>query len=260
MSGPVLRGVLRRLARSGHAAALVLRGGLLTQLWAGAGRRATRDIDFLALFAADMGRGLRLLQEVLGLDVGDGVAYERDTLRGEVIWQETAFPGHRFRLDVRHGDEIHPLQIDLGFDDPLVPPAEWVDYPCLGDTARVLAARPELMAAWKLHGLFEHTARRWQAKDIYDLYLLTTCCALDHEALAAAIPVAFHSRGTSLGEVPGVLYDPAWWQADKARARWAKFRAAQAVAVPDDLAATAAAVSEALRPALAGLVALPTRG
>lgn len=247
----VLHGVLRRVARSAHAEALVLRGGLLPQLWAGPRRRATRDIDFLCLSDADLGRSWGAVAEVLGQSVDDGLGYELDTLRGEVIWPETDFPGHRFRLDVAFRGEVHSLQIDLGFGDPLVPPAAWVDYPCLaGPPARVRCARPELMAAWKLHGLFEHGARRWQAKDIYDLYLLTTCCPLDAAALAEAIAAAFRSRGTDLGEVAGVLYNPAWWRADTAQARWAKFRAAQPVAVPADLAATAAAVADALRPAL----------
>jgi hypothetical protein len=247
----VLHGVLRRLAASPHAEALVLRGGLLPQLWAGPEWRATRDVDFLALFPADVEGSQRRLLDVLGRAEDDGVYFELDTLRSEVIWQETDFPGHRFALDARLLDDVHPLQIDLGFDDPLVPPAEWVDYPCLlGPPARVRCARPELMTAWKLHGLFEHGARRWQAKDLYDLWLLTTRCELDRGALAEAIPVAFRSRGTSLDEVPGVLFNPAWWHSDTARKRWAKYRAATTAPVPEDLAAVAAEVAERLRPAL----------
>jgi len=247
----VLHGVLRRVASSAHAEALVLRGGLLPQLWAGPAWRATRDADFLALFPADIEESHRRLVEVLGRSEDDGVGFELDTVRSEVIWQETDFPGHRFALDVSLLDEAHALQIDLGFDDPLVPPAVWVDYPCLlGPAARVRCARPELITAWKLHGLFEHGAKRWQAKDLYDLWLLTTRCALEEAALREAIPVAFHSRGTALDEIPAVLFNPAWWQAETARKRWAKYRAASAAPVPEDVPAVAAEVAERLRPAL----------
>jgi hypothetical protein len=253
----LLHGVLRRLAPSPHAEALVLRGGLLPQLWAGAAWRSTRDIDFLCLFPADIEESQRRLLAVLGRDADDGVEFELDTLRSEVIWQETDFPGHRFHLDVCLLDRAHALQIDLGFDDPLVPPAEWVDYPCLlGAPARVQCARPELMAAWKLHGLFEHGAKRWQAKDLYDLWLLTTRCALDHAALSEAIPVAFRSRGTSLAEVP-VFFNPAWWQSETARHRWAKYRAASAAPVPEDLAGVADEVARRLRPSWGRLSSLP---
>src|SRR5262249_15815839 len=141
----VLHGVLRRLARSAHAEALVLRGGLLPQLWAGAARRAARGIRFLGLFPAGMGPSPRSLRAVRGAGGGGGVALEVDRRGGEVIWQETVSPGHRFFLDVRLLDQCHALQIDLGFDDPLVPPAVWVDYPSLvGPPARVRCARPEL--------------------------------------------------------------------------------------------------------------------
>ena len=47
------------------------------------------------------------------------------------------------------------VTVDVGFRDPLVPAAVWLDYPALppGSPFRVRAVRPETMAAWKLHGL-----------------------------------------------------------------------------------------------------------
>lgn len=246
-----LRGVLCRLSASSHAEAFVLRGGALMQHWVGLERRQTRDLDFLCLFPADIEESRRRLAEVLLHSADDDLAFEVDTLRSAVIWQETNFPGHRFTVAVRLGGEEQELQIDLGFEDPLVPPAEWIEYPCLvGAPARLRAVRPELLTAWKLHGLFEHGARRWQAKDLYDLWLLTTCCSLDERMLTEAIPVAFHSRGSSLDEVPGVLFNPAWWETETARRRWERFRAAAGVPILADLAEIAAAVARALRPSL----------
>src|SRR5262245_60132547 len=138
----LLHAVLRRLASSTHAEVFVLRGGLLPQLWAGPAWRTTRDVDFLCLFPADIEDSQRRLIDVLGREGDDGVRFDLDSLRSEVIWQETDFPGHRFVLDAHLLDLGHSLQIDLGFDDPLVPPAEWVDYPCLvGGLARAICAR-----------------------------------------------------------------------------------------------------------------------
>jgi hypothetical protein len=253
----VLDEFLLRLARSPHAADFVLRGGLLTQLWVGRSRRATRDIDLVGLFANDMGEAARRVADVLAMAPQAGVSFGLETLRGEVIWMETDFPGLRFLVAARAGADQRELQIDVGVGDPLVPPAEWIDYPTAAGPARVLAVRPELLAAWKLDGLFDHGAKRWQAKDLHDLYLITTHCALDLPALVEALPVAFEAHGDSLADVPGVLYARSWWETDNAEKKWAKFRAASSVPVPERLLDVAGAVARALRPALERLIDLP---
>lgn len=238
--------LLRRLAGSDQAGAFVLRGGLLTRHWVGPDRRRTRDLDFLGLFPRDLDEATARLSAFLCRDMGDGSAVAVDSLRGEVIWQERALPGMRFFVEV--GSE--PVQIDVGFGDPLEPAPVWIDYP---DAGRVLAARPELLAAWKLDGLFDHGAKRWQAKDLFDLWLLTSFCTLDGPTFRRAVEVAFATHGSALSLIAEVVYDPAWWQTDKARERWAKFRAAASVEVPEDVAAVAARVAAAIRPLLAGL-------
>jgi hypothetical protein len=229
--------LLRHLSDSPESAWFVLRGGMLTRHLVGPERRATRDLDFLGLFPRDLEETHRRLAAFLPADsVG--------TLGGEVIWAERAFAGHRFRCE-SDGEEV---QIDFGFGDPLDPPAEWIDYPGAG---RVLAARAELLTAWKLDGLFDLGPKRWQAKDLFDLWLLTTCRALDGETLARAIRTAFATHGTPLEAVEGVVYNPDWWRTPTAQRRWAKFRASSPVPVPEDLEAVAAEVGRRLRPALA---------
>src|SRR3954451_7522284 len=89
----LLHGVLRRWSRSSQADALVLRGGLLTQLWVGPHRRATRDIDFLGLFPRDLDDTKRRLTEILTTVDEDDITFDVGGLRSEVIWQETDFPG-----------------------------------------------------------------------------------------------------------------------------------------------------------------------
>src|SRR5262249_5822301 len=151
-------GVLRRWSRSRQADAFVLRGGLMTQLWAGPHRRATQDIDFVGLYERDTVATRDRLLEMLSTSVEeDGVVFDLDTLFGQVIWEETDFPGHRFVLQTHLLGQESELQIDVGFGDPIVPPAQWISYPCLiGPPARIFAVTPELLVAWKLDGLFDH--------------------------------------------------------------------------------------------------------
>jgi hypothetical protein len=258
----LLHGLLRRWSRSAHAGEMVLRGGLMTQLWAGPRRRQTRDVDFVGLYPLDAEAAHDRLSAVLGTPVEeDGLAFDIDSLRGEVIWPETNFPGLRCLVQARALGAETEVQIDVGFGDPLVPPAEWIDYPALvGPPIRLQAVRPELLTAWKLDGLFDHGARRWQPKDLYDLYLLTRHRALDGPTLVEATRVAFEAHHDPLDAVPEVVYSRAWWDSAAARGKWAKFRASAAVPVPDDLLEVAAAVARALRPALEELVSIPAEG
>jgi hypothetical protein len=258
----VLDGLLRRLGHSTQAGSFLLRGGLLTRAWLGPQRRTTEDADFLGLFPRDGEEALRRLEEILAspLPLEDEVRFLPGTLAGRLIWEETAFPGVRISLRARAAEVEHVLQIDLGFDDPVVPPPVWLDFPTLlpGAAARVLSCWPETLVGWKLHGLFEHGAHRWRAKDLYDLDLLTTLLPLDEGHLTAAIRVAFASRECPLTEVPPVLYNRAWWTTDKAQQRWEKFRSAlPAPRMTDDLVTTAERVGRNLRAALERLVELP---
>lgn len=232
-----------------HLLHAVLRGALMTQLWVGVDKRATKDIDFLALFPRDMQETSRRLTSVLAAPLDDDVAFYLDGMRSEVIWQETAFAGHRYLVPWRIAEEEDELQIDVGFGDPLVPAAEWIEYPSpWAPAARVQAVRPELLVAWKMHGLFEHGVKRWQGKDLNDLLLLTQHCQLDVATLAEAIRVAFAAHGDAVEAIPVLLDDRAWWQSEAARRKWTNFRAASRVAVPEDLLETATAVANAFRP------------
>ena len=231
----------------------------------GHGRRATEDVDFLALFERDAAETARQPREALALPLSgeDGVTFEPDSLLVEMIWRETASPGARALVQAEAAGAYHALQIDVGFGGPLVPPPQWVDCPATlpGQPLRVLACRAETLVGWKLHGLFEHGARPWRAKDLHDLVLLMEHAPLAVDDLAEAIRVAFASRSQPLADVLPLVYDPARWTTDKARERWAKFRAvAGAAGPPEDLSQVAARVAEALRPALSRLIELPAAG
>jgi hypothetical protein len=255
----VVEGLLRRVARSARAGSLVLRGGLLTRMWVGPALRASQDGDFLALFDPEPEEAERRLREVLAGPADDGVQFDPESLLVEVIWRETPFPGMRAFVQAECAGEFFNVQADLGFGDPLVPPAGWVDYPTLlTGPARLLACRPETLVGWKLHGLFEHGVRRWRPKDLYDLHLLTAHVPLHADDLVEAIRGAFASRSAPLEDIPAVVYSRAWWGQEKNVAKWRKFCAdPPADHPPGDLLSVAAEVARALCPAVGRLVALP---
>jgi hypothetical protein len=209
-----MEGVLRRLAATEHAQALVLRGGLTAQLWVAPARRPTQDVDFLALGpsasrgdASQPAAGAARLREVLSVQLDDGVTFQAESLLWEVIFPETVKPGARVLVGYQSLGQPEVLQIDIGYGDPLVPEAEWLDYPTLlpGPSARVQVAGPELGFAWKVHGLFEFGAGRWRAKDLHDLWLFVRHAHLDPGRLRSAIATAFSARGLSLSSADRLL-------------------------------------------------------
>jgi hypothetical protein len=157
----LLEGLLRRLARLPCAGELVLRGGLMTRAWVAPRVRPTRDLDLVGDFPFDLAETTRRFRGVLDEQVEDGLELDPARFGAQGIWLDTDFPGVRVTLGARlWGSAPEELTVDIGFGDPLVPEAGWLDYPALQPlpAARVRACCPETMAAWKLHGLAERGA------------------------------------------------------------------------------------------------------
>lgn len=220
----VLEGVLRRVARLPECGGFVLRGGMLTRAWIDPWPRPTRDLDFVGDFPFGVEETARRFAPVLTDSLDDGVCIDpcRFDVRG--IWLETRFPGARLGLWAGLGEADQPVSVDVGFGDPLVPAAVWLDYPALvpAPTARLRGCRPETQVGWKLHGLAE-MGFGWRPKDLADLWLITGNVLLEADALPPAIGVAFLSRGCSLADAVGLLQRP-HWATKTARVRWAPHR------------------------------------
>ncbi len=249
----VLEGLLRRLGTLPDAAAFVLRGSMLTRIWARPQVRPAKDLDFLGLRPADAETTAQLLRPAFTDQTPqDGVVIDSGRVQARGIWQETAFPGVRLFLRAGLGAPSEMLQIDIGFNDPLVPPAELVDYPTLLPElpARLWCVRPETMAAWKLHGLVELGERRWRPKDLDDLLTILNRCPLDQTALAEAIEPAFVSRGYRV-ESALPLLTALWWRNKLAQQRWEAFRReAFGRELPAHLTTVIECVAARLRPVL----------
>ncbi len=176
----LLESVLRRVSNSIYSDELVLRGGMLTRLWVPAERRIAEDVDFLGLYDFDLEKTGEKFRNILkntnrNANFTDEVTFDIDSLEVTGIWLETEYPGARVNINAVFEDYQKNIQIDVGFGDPIVPAAEWIDYPMLTNyKIKLQAATPETMFGWKLHGLVEQGFKRWRPKDLYDLMLFTT--------------------------------------------------------------------------------------
>jgi hypothetical protein len=249
----VMEGVLRRLSASEQSESFVLRGSLLTRIWAGPGRRVAEDLDFLGLYPFDLGETLSRLRSVLrsGAGIDDSIRFDEETLTGEATWQETASPGVRLNGRAVVGSDEFTYQVDCGFGDPITPPAVRIDYPSLVpgiDAARVLSCRAETLVGWKLHGLVDYGARRWRPKDLYDLVLLTEYAPLYEDDLVASIRTAFLSRSTPLDAALRMLDSIDWLKSDRSLRRWHEFKERAPACAGVELEQAWARLGERLRP------------
>jgi predicted nucleotidyltransferase component of viral defense system len=249
----VMEGVLRRLSASEQSKSFVLRGSLLTRIWAGPNKRVAEDLDFVGLYPFDLRETLSRLRSVLqsGAGINDAIQFDEETLTGEATWQETASPGVRLTGRAVLLSVEYVYQVDCGFGDPIAPTAVWLDYPSLVpgvDAARVLSCRAETIIGWKLHGLVDYGARRWRPKDLYDLILLTDYKPLDEEDLVASIRTAFLSRGTPLDAAQKMLDSTGWLKSDRSLRRWHEFQERAPACLFVDLEQAWARLGEMLRP------------
>ena len=116
----VLESFLRRLVRSRHDHALVLKGGML--LAAFDLRRATRDVDVLALKTDnDPAAVQRLVVDVTSVEADDGVEFLQDTITAAVIRDDDAYPGVRASLEACLAAARLKSSVDFNVGDPVIP-------------------------------------------------------------------------------------------------------------------------------------------
>src|SRR3954469_1507073 len=99
-------GLLRRVARVPDAEHMVLRGSLMTRLWARPAYRPALDVDYVTTYPFDPERATAAIRSACAADgPDDGVSFFPEAIAGEVTWANTPFPGTRLRVPVVIGDE-----------------------------------------------------------------------------------------------------------------------------------------------------------
>lgn len=94
-----VEGFLRRLAASDYAANMTLKGGML--MAAMASRRMTKDADLSAVGVSnDQARIAAVVSEILAVPLrgADGLAFDADSIRTEVMREDAEYQGVRVRV------------------------------------------------------------------------------------------------------------------------------------------------------------------
>ena len=219
----ILEGFLARLSHSPSSGKFVLKGGVL--LAAFGSRRPTRDID---LAGQDLGNSeaeiVALIKSVVEvrLPEDDGIEFNADALRSEIIREDDEYSGVRVSADAQVATSRHKFHVDVSVGDPIVPSPTLVSVP------RLLGGEPITINGYPLHMVHAKKVvtaiqrgvanTRW--RDFGDIWVLSRAHAQDGADLQLAIREVAQHRQAELIPLADVLDG----YPQLAQSRWAGWR------------------------------------
>lgn len=201
--------LLYRLSRSEHAGGYIVKGAMLFTAWQVGPYRPTRDLDLLGLGDNTPGAQAEVFRQLALTQVEpDGLVFNPSSVRAERIIEGGEHPGVRVHLSAHLGKARIPLQVGIGFGDPVTPEPLMLEFPGLLDfpAPEVHAYPPETAIAEKYEALVRLGTTTGRIKDFYDLWYLAAHFAFEGPVLQYAIQNTFDAQRSQLPvEAPTAL-------------------------------------------------------
>ncbi|MBC8492375.1 MAG: nucleotidyl transferase AbiEii/AbiGii toxin family protein [Chloroflexi bacterium] len=216
---------LYRLGCSPYHQQFVLKGALMFTVWQSPFPRPTRDIDLLGRLDNTVEHVVSAIQEICQEPAPeDGLRFATENVVGQRIIETAHYEGVRVRFAAYLGTARIPMQIDIGFGDPLVPGPSLVRLPTILDLPppELQGYSRESAIAEKLQIMVYLGEINSRMKDFYDIWLLATHFDFDGSVLAQAIHETFRWRQTTLPQTP-VAFSDAFAQDGEKQAQWLAF-------------------------------------
>jgi predicted nucleotidyltransferase component of viral defense system len=230
--------LLYRLSQSTYTDAFVLKGAILAFTWEGGVYRPTKDLDLLGRGDDSPDTLGDIFRRVARTDVEpDGLAFDPDSVAAQGILEEAGHQGVRVHMVAFLGKARIPLQVDIGFGDPVTPAPVTLVFPCMLDfPTPVLKAYPaETVIAEKYEALVHLGMRTGRIKDFFDLWYIAMHFSFEGTVLRQAVQATFRARRTLLpSEPPIALTDEFAADASK-QALWRAFAQRTGIASPSSL-------------------------
>jgi predicted nucleotidyltransferase component of viral defense system len=247
-----LERLLYRLSTSTHADRFLLKGALLFALWYDMPHRPTRDADLLGFGASDLDSIAQTFQEIVSVDVEDGIIFDAASVSVEEIRKDAGYAGVRVLITAEIAKARCKTQIDIGFGDAVTPSPVQSVYPVLIEdfpAPRLRTYPVYTVISEKLHAIALLGMTNSRVKDYFDLWVLLDRETLNIHMLARAIAATFDRRGMTVPPtLPTGLTDE--FADDRSRqALWSAFIKKNALA-PVPLAEVVNTLRGALLPAL----------
>ena len=221
-----LERLLCRVAASPHADRFLLKGAMLFSLWYDQPHRPTRDADLLGFGPDDAETLTATFRDIAAIDLGDGIAFDPESVRADSIRDDTRYGGLRVRLTGRIANVRCALQIDVGFGDAVTPEPQTVVFPVLLDDlqAPTLKVYPVYtVVAEKYHAMTILGLANTRMKDFFDLATIARRTDLDGATLALAMAATFARRGTALPAQPPIALTREFGEDEAKQRQWQAF-------------------------------------
>lgn len=226
--------LLYRLSTTPHRDRFVLKGAMLITTWFDDPHRPTRDVDLLGYGDPAPEPMLAVFKEICAVKENDGILFDVDALRIDLIREQLEYGGLRLRTTARLAGARITVVIDIGFGDAIEPGVEEINLPVMLDlpAPRLRAYPRETVVAEKFQAMVLFGLANTRMKDYYDIWMLSRSYAFDAERLSRAIAATFERRGTAIPEnLPDALTSAFSTDATKQR-QWGAFARDLAAEVP----------------------------
>jgi predicted nucleotidyltransferase component of viral defense system len=220
-----LERLLYRLSLTAYRERFVLKGAMLITTWFDDPHRPTRDVDLLGYGDPSPEPMLTVFREICAITADDGLTFDTDALRVDLIREELQYGGLRLRTTAALAGARISVVIDIGFGDAVEPGVEEIDLPVLLDfpAPHLRAYARETVIAEKFQAIVALGRANSRMKDFYDIWILSKTYEFADDRLATAIVATFQRRNTAIpkGALDGLALDFA--QDDGKRQQWATF-------------------------------------
>jgi predicted nucleotidyltransferase component of viral defense system len=200
--------LLYRLSRSPYRDRFALKGAMLITTWFDDPHRPTRDLDLLGYGDPTPEHMLATFRQICAIPLEDGMAFDIEGLRVDLIREELDYGGLRLRTTAQLSGARIAIVIDIGFGDAIEPGLQEIELPVLLDLPqpRLRAYARETVIAEKFQAMVALGLANSRMKDFYDIWTLSRTYEFDQNRLARAIAATFKRRGTALPtETPQAL-------------------------------------------------------
>ncbi|MCC5828357.1 MAG: nucleotidyl transferase AbiEii/AbiGii toxin family protein [Phycisphaeraceae bacterium] len=242
---------LYRLSQSPHADRVVLKGGLMLNVWNAPMTRVTRDIDLLGRFSNDLDRVADVVRVVCSVAVeDDGLVFDPTTVTTRRIAEDADYEGVRATFRGNFGKVPLAMRIDFGFSDVITPAPVPITYPSVLDHSppKLMAYNRETAVAEKFEAMVKHGELNSRMRDFFDVWVLAQTFAFDGRLLADAVRATFDRRQTAI-EIEPVCFSDRFVTTPAKVAQWNGFIKNSRVApAPTGFAAVVGHVEQFLKP------------
>lgn len=167
--------ILERISVSKYNENFILKGGLLLSAMLGINSRSTRDMD-ISIKGIDVSKEkmVQVLNEILSLDIGDGVKFEMVNITD--IRADDEYGGNKYHLVGRLENLKVALEIDISTGDEITPKELNYEYISIFEDKKIYidTYNIETILAEKIETILRRGKYNARMKDYYDVYFFLT--------------------------------------------------------------------------------------